>query len=249
LEKRTVPRHIGIIMDGNGRWAEIRGLPRFEGHKMGAARVREITEAAKEIGVDVLSIYAFSLENWMRPEDEVDVIMGLLEANLKKESLNFMKGGIRFRVIGNRDRLPQNIREIIETTEKMTEDNSGFTLQCALSYGGRDEIVRAVKRAISLKLKPEEITEDRINELLDTAGTSDPDLIIRTSGEQRLSNFLLWQSAYSEFYFTGTLWPDFTKEEFMDAIHEYQMRDRRFGRVIHDLSIKGRGRGRGVLGV
>jgi len=239
LEKRNVPRHVGIIMDGNGRWAEIRGLPRFEGHKMGAERVRETVKAAKEIGIEVLSLYAFSLENWMRPEDEVNVIMGLLEANLKKEALNFMKGGIRFRVIGNRDRLSENIREIVETTEKMTEDNSGFILQCALSYGGRDEIVRAVKRAISLKLKPEDITEELINEFLDTAGTPDPDLIIRTSGEQRLSNFFLWQSAYSEFYFTDTLWPDFTKEEFMDAIHEYQMRDRRFGRVVHDLSIWG----------
>jgi undecaprenyl diphosphate synthase len=242
---KNVPKHIGIIMDGNGRWAKIRGLPRFEGHKMGAARVREIIEAAKEIGIEVLSLYAFSLENWMRPGDEVDVIMYLFESNLKEEALNLMKSGVRFKVIGNRDRLTENIREIIETTEKMTENNKGFVLQCALSYGGRDEIVRAVKRAISLKLKPEEITEERINEFLDTAGTSDPDLIIRTSGEQRLSNFLLWQSAYSELYFTSTLWPDFTREEFMHAIHEYQIRDRRFGRIVHNLTACGGG----VLGV
>jgi len=245
LEKRTVPRHIGIIMDGNGRWAEKRGLPRFEGHKMGAARVREIVKTAKEIGIEILSLYVFSLENWMRPEDEINIIMDLFEANLKEEFLNFLKGDIRFKVIGNKDRLSKNIRETIEAIEKMTEDNSSFILQCALSYGGRDEIVRAVQRAVSLKLKPEEITEERINELLDTRGAPNPDLIIRTSGEQRLSNFLLWQSAYSELYFTSTLWPDFTKEEFMDAIHEYQKRDRRFGGIIRELSMQGGG----VLGV
>lgn len=238
MEKRTVPMHIGIIMDGNGRWAEKRGLPRFEGHKMGVVRVREIVKTAKEIGIEVLSLYVFSLENWMRPEDEINVIMDLFKENLKEESLNLLEGDVRFKVIGNKDKLSENIRETIEAIEKMTEDNRGFILQCALSYGGRDEIVRAVKRAMSLKLKPEEITEKLINEFLDTAGTPDPDLIIRTSGEQRLSNFLLWQSAYSEFYFTSTLWPDFTKEEFMDAIHEYQTRDRRFGRVIRDLPVR-----------
>ncbi|HAK89741.1 MAG TPA: isoprenyl transferase [Nitrospiraceae bacterium] len=231
MEKRIIPRHIGIIMDGNGRWAEMRGLPRSEGHKRGVERVKEITEAANGIGVEVLSLYAFSIENWMRPENEVEVIMGLLESSLKGEFLNFMKEGIRFRVIGNRDRLSENIRSIIEGVEQATEKNSSLIMQCALSYGGRDEIIRAVKKAVSLNARPEDITEDMIRGLLDTAGTPDPDLIIRTSGEQRLSNFLLWQSAYAEFYFTDTLWPDFTKEELLDAVHEYQMRDRRFGKV------------------
>lgn len=231
MEKRAIPRHIGIIMDGNGRWAEMRGLPRFEGHKRGVQRVKEITEAASGIGVEVLSLYAFSIENWMRPKDEVSMIMGLLEESLKGEFLNFIKEGIRFRVIGNRDKLPENIKSIIEGVEQATEKNNRLILQCAISYGGRDEIIRAMRKAINKGLIPEEITEDRISELLDTAGTPDPDLIIRTSGEQRLSNFLLWQSAYSEFYFTSTLWPDFTKEELLEAIHEYQMRDRRFGKV------------------
>jgi undecaprenyl diphosphate synthase len=231
LEKRTIPRHIGIIMDGNGRWAEMRGLPRFEGHKRGVQRVKEITEAASGIGVEVLSLYAFSIENWMRPEEEVSVIMGLLESSLKDEFLNFIKEGIRFRVIGNRDKLPENIKSIIETVEQATEKNNRLILQCALSYGGRDEIIRAMRKAIDKGFIPEDITEERMGGLLDTAGIPDPDLIIRTSGEQRLSNFLLWQSAYSEFYFTSTLWPDFTKEELLEAIHEYQMRDRRFGKV------------------
>ncbi|MBA4349067.1 MAG: di-trans,poly-cis-decaprenylcistransferase [Thermodesulfovibrio sp.] len=218
-------------MDGNGRWAEIRGLPRVEGHKRGVQRVREIIMTAKGIGVEVLSLYAFSIENWMRPEDEVTVIMGLLESALKEEFLNFMKEGVRFKVIGNRDKLPENIRTLIESTEEATGHNNKLVTQFALSYGGRDEIIRAIKKAMELNLPPEEITEKLISSLLDTAGIQDPDLIIRTSGEQRLSNFLLWQSAYSEFYFTNTLWPDFTKEEFLEAIYEYQMRDRRFGKV------------------
>jgi undecaprenyl diphosphate synthase len=231
LKKKTIPEHIGIIMDGNGRWAEMRGLTRSEGHKRGVERVREIIQTASEIGVEVLSLYAFSLENWMRPEDEVSVIMGLLESSLKEEFHNFMKEGIKFKVIGNRDKLPENIKVIIEEVEQATEKNNKLLLQCALSYGGRDEILRAIKKAINLGLTTEEITESRLSLLLDTAGIPDPDLIIRTSGEQRLSNFLLWQSAYSEFYFTSTLWPDFTKEEMLQAVHEYQMRDRRFGRV------------------
>lgn len=237
MEKRTIPRHIGIIMDGNGRWAEMRGLTRFEGHKRGVERVKEIAEVTSSIGIEVLSLYAFSLENWLRPEDEVSVIMGLLESSLKGEFINFMKEGIRFRVIGNRDRLPENIKSIIEGVEQATEKNNRLILQCALSYGGRDEIIRAVRKITDKGLKTENITENLISAFLDTAGTPDPDLIIRTSGEMRLSNFLLWQSAYSEFYFTNTLWPDFTKEELLEAIHEYQMRDRRFGRVaVHGSS-------------
>ncbi|MDI6800784.1 MAG: polyprenyl diphosphate synthase [Thermodesulfovibrionales bacterium] len=229
----SIPLHIGIIMDGNGRWAEMRGLPRFEGHRRGVERAMEITEAALGTGIKVLSLYAFSIENWRRPEDEISVIMSLLESTLKGKSLNFMKEGIKFKVIGNRDRLSDNTREIVESVERLTENNDKFTLQCALSYSGRDEIIRAVKRAISIGLSPEDISEERISQLLDTSGIPDLDLIIRTSGEQRLSNFLLWQSAYSEFYFTSTLWPDFTKEELLEAIYNYQTRDRRFGKLTN----------------
>jgi undecaprenyl diphosphate synthase len=231
MGKTIAPKHVGIIMDGNGRWAEMRGLPRFEGHKRGAERAKEITDAASSIGIEVLSLYAFSIENWMRPEEEVSVIMELFESTLKREFLNFMKEGIRFRAIGNRDKLPENIKEIIRTAEQATAKNNKLILQCALSYSGRDEIIRAFRKIINDGLNAGDISEESINKFLDTAGTPDPDLIIRTSGEQRLSNFLLWQSAYSELYFTNTLWPDFTKEEFLEAIQEYQARDRRFGKV------------------
>jgi len=229
--KRSIPRHIGIIMDGNGRWAEMRGLPRFEGHKRGVERAREIIDAAGKLGVEAVSLYAFSIENWNRPEDEVDVIMGLLENTLKTQLESFMTNGVRFRVIGNRERLSPNIRELIEFTEHATAENSRMTAQFAISYGGRDEILRAVKRALYERLDPQRLDDAMFSSLLDTAGTADPDLIIRTSGEQRLSNFLTWQSAYAEFFFTDTLWPDFTAEEFLEAIHDFRMRDRRFGKV------------------
>lgn len=229
--KRAIPRHIGIIMDGNGRWAEMRGLPRFEGHKRGVERAREIIDAAGTLGVEAISLYAFSIENWKRPEDEIKVIMGLLESTLKNQLESFIAGGVRFRVIGNRERLSPNIREIIEFTEQATAENRRLTAQFAISYGGRDEIIRAVKRALRERLDPERLDDALFSELLDTAGIPDPDLIIRTSGEQRISNFLTWQSAYAEFFFTDTLWPDFTPEEFLEAIHDFQMRDRRFGKV------------------
>ncbi len=237
METKTIPKHIAIIMDGNGRWAQIRGLPRFEGHKKGVETVKEVVRAASDFGVKVLSLYAFSLENWMRPEEEVSVIMELLKTTLEEEFLDFMRKGIRFRVVGNRDKLSQSIRALIEAVEEGTADNKGMVLQCALSYGGRDEIIRALKKAMTLKITSDGITEECIGSLLDTAGLPDPDLIIRTSGEQRLSNFLLWQSAYAEFYFTNVLWPDFTRDNLLEAINEYQMRDRRFGRVT-DGSIR-----------
>ena len=218
-------------MDGNGRWAELRGLPRCEGHKRGVERVSEITRAACGLGITTLSLYAFSLENWNRPESEISVIMNLLETFLINDLDNFMKESIRFRMIGNRDKLSEHIRDLIEHVEKTTEANSRLVVHCALSYGGRDEIIRAIRKLIQADTPIEEITEERLVCLMDTAGTPDPDLIIRTSGEQRLSNFLLWQSAYSEFLFTSTLWPDFTREEFLEAIYQYQMRDRRFGKV------------------
>ncbi|HSW63058.1 MAG TPA: isoprenyl transferase [Dissulfurispiraceae bacterium] len=229
--KRAIPRHIGIIMDGNGRWAEMRGLPRSEGHKRGVERVKEIMEAAGSLGVEVLSLYAFSIENWRRPEDEIGVIMGLLENTLKHQLETFMLEKIRFRVLGDRSRLPEHIRSLIEIAEQATAKNNRLTTQFALSYGGRDEIIRAVQRAIRERIEPNRITEKLFSSMLDTEGQPDPDLIVRTSGELRLSNFLTWQSAYAEFYFTSTLWPDFTRQEFLDAIHDYRMRERRFGTV------------------
>ncbi len=218
-------------MDGNGRWAEMRGLSRSEGHKRGVERVKEIMEAAGSLGVEVLSLYAFSIENWRRPEDEIGVIMGLLENTLKHQLETFITEKIRFRVLGDRSRLPEHIRSLIETAEQTTAQNNRLTAQFALSYGGRDEIIRAVRRAIREKVEPDQLTEALFSSLLDTEGQPDPDLIVRTSGELRLSNFLTWQSAYAEFYFTNTLWPDFTREEFLDAIHDYRMRERRFGTV------------------
>lgn len=236
MKKRTMPRHIGIIMDGNGRWAEMRGLPRIEGHRRGVTRVREIIETAYRMGVEVLTLYTFSIENWLRPDKEVTFIMDLLEETLKHEFSTFLEREIRFRVIGNREKLPEGLKNLIEYIERATEDNKRLTIQCALSYGGRDELLRAIRKAVYLNLSENEITEECINHLLDTSGIPDPDLIIRTGGEQRLSNFLLWQSAYSEFYFTPTLWPDFTKEELLESIYEYKTRERRFGNITDKIS-------------
>jgi undecaprenyl diphosphate synthase len=230
-EKINVPTHIGIIMDGNGRWAEARGLPRIEGHRRGAERARDIISAAKEIGTEVLTLYTFSSENWQRPESEVSLLMKLLERYLKKEFAELVRGNIRFHAAGETWRLPTGIQDLIRETEKATVNNTSMTLVAALSYGGRDEIVRAVRKALAMGLKPEELTEERFDGLLDTAGLPPADLIIRTSGELRLSNFLTWQSAYAELYFTDTLWPDFTRDELIKAIDDFQRRDRRFGAV------------------
>ncbi|HEC97575.1 MAG TPA: di-trans,poly-cis-decaprenylcistransferase [Nitrospirae bacterium] len=219
-------------MDGNGRWAKLRGLPRVEGHSKGAERTKELIKAAQEVGIDVLTLYAFSLENWQRPDDEVTTLMELLQLYLTKELKDLIMKGIRFRVIGDREKLPAVIQGIIAEIEERTSANKGLTLVIALSYGGRDEILRAVKKAITSGVRPEEISEERFETLLDTAGLPAVDLIIRTSGEKRLSNFLLWQGAYAELYFTETLWPDFTREEFLCAIQDYQHRERRFGGIM-----------------
>ncbi len=226
-----IPAHVGIIMDGNGRWAEMRGLPRIEGHRRGAERTREIISASMEAGIKALTLYVFSLENWQRPQNEVSTLMKLLEIYLRNEFNEFMKKGIVFKTIGETWRLPEIVRKLIEETEEMTSRNSGMTLVAALSYGGRNEIIRAVKKMISSGVDMDGITEELFDSFLDTAGLPAPDFIIRTSGERRISNFLLWQGAYAEFYFTDTLWPDFTKEEFFNALHDYQMRERRFGSV------------------
>jgi undecaprenyl diphosphate synthase len=226
-----IPGHVAIIMDGNGRWAEMRGLPRIEGHKRGAERAKEIISAASESGIDTLTLYAFSLENWQRPGDEVSTLMKLLEIYLKTRFDQLIKKGIVFKTIGEIQRLPENIRLLVEDAEIRSAHNKGMKLVLALSYGGRNEIIRAVRRIIERGVRPEDVTESLFEENLDTAGLRPPDLIIRTSGEQRLSNFLLWQAAYSELYFTDTLWPDFTKDELFLAIRDYQLRDRRFGTV------------------
>ncbi len=228
----NIPGHVGVIMDGNGRWAKLRGLPRVEGHRKGAERTKELIKAAQEIGIDVLTLYAFSLENWQRPDDEVTTLMELLQLYLTRELKDLIMEGIRFRVIGDREKLPAVIQGIITEIEERTSANKGLILVIALSYGGRDEILRAVKKAITGGVRPEEISEERFETLLDTSGLPAVDLIIRTSGEKRLSNFLLWQGAYAELYFTETLWPDFTREEFLCAIQDYQHRERRFGGIM-----------------
>jgi len=218
-------------MDGNGRWAEMRGLPRIEGHKRGAERAREVISAAMEVGVGTLTLYAFSLENWQRPDDEVSTLMKLLEFYLSKEFSELIRRGIVFRTIGEVWRLPPSVQALLKNAEEKSSRNKGMTLVLALSYSGRNEIIRAVRKIISQGVKEEDVTEEYFASLLDTAGIPAPDLIVRSSGEKRISNFLLWQAAYAEFYFTETLWPDFTKEEFFLALHNYQMRERRFGTV------------------
>lgn len=226
-----VLKHVAIIMDGNGRWAQMRGLPRWEGHRRGVERVREIIKAALQLKIEVLTFYAFSIENWQRPKKEVEIIMDLLKKHLQRELNNFLLQGIRFIMIGNRSFIPKEILDIIEKTERETTHCREIITQFAISYSGRDEIIRSISKAIRQKIDPDKIDENIINSLLDTAGIPDPDLIIRTSGEQRLSNFLIWQSAYSEFYFTQTLWPDFTEDEFTEAILDFQKRQRRFGKI------------------
>lgn len=218
-------------MDGNGRWAQLRGLPRYEGHKRGVEKVKEIIRSAIRLNIDVLTFYAFSIENWQRPKKEVEIIMDLLQNHLRKETQTFISQGVRFKMIGNRDMIPKNILNVIEETESATSECKELIAQFAISYGGRDEIIRAVKKIIINNTVPEKVDEDFFSSMLDTAGIPEPDLIIRTSGEQRISNFLVWQSAYSEFYFSQTLWPDFTEEEFTEAILDFQKRQRRFGKV------------------
>ena len=229
-----LPRHVGIIMDGNGRWAKLKGLPRVEGHRRGAKRAKEIIQAARDLGIGTLTLYSFSLENWQRPSSEIAFLMKLLELYLLKEMHNFKKQEINFRFIGDLNRLPANLHRLVERTEALTSDCKEMILAAAISYSGRDEILRAVKKAIAYGIDPKDIDEKLFSSLLDTSGLPEPDLIIRTSGEKRISNFLLWQSAYSEFYFTDTTWPDFGKEQFIEALTDYQARNRRFGTIKND---------------
>lgn len=218
-------------MDGNGRWAEMRGLPRLEGHKRGAERAREIIASSVEVGMKALTLYAFSLENWRRPDEEVSTLMRLLEFYLLKEFESLLRREVTFKAIGDKTLLPQNIQEVLRDVENRSSQNKGMKLALALSYSGRNEIIRAVRKIMASGMKPEEVSEESFQSFLDTAGMVPPDLVIRTSGEMRVSNFLLWQAAYAEFYFTETLWPDFSREEYFLALHNYQLRERRFGTV------------------
>ncbi len=233
LSAEKMPKHIAIIMDGNGRWAKKRGLPRKAGHKAGAETLEKIISAARELGLEHLTVYAFSTENWKRSQEEVDAIMNLLRQYLKNYFKKFIKDDVRMDVIGDIRRLDADIQKQIIEIEQLSMEKTGLFVHIALNYGGRDELRRAMTKiaqeAAEGRLLPEEMTEDCIAGYLDTAGTPDPELVIRTSGEERISNFLLWQSAYSEFYFCDTLWPDFTKTELEKAIFAYQNRERRFG--------------------
>ena len=230
---RKIPQHIAIILDGNGRWAKAKGMPRNYGHTAGAKNVETVCQAAHDLGVKYVTMYAFSTENWNRPEGEVEALMKLLESYLKNCIKTADKNNMRVRVIGDTTRLSERFQERIRELEAASAKNDGLNLQIAINYGSRDEMTRAMRRmsedVAAGKRKPEEITESVFEEYLDTAGILDPDLLIRTSGELRLSNFLLWQLAYSEFYFTDVPWPDFHKEELERAIEAYNKRDRRFG--------------------
>jgi undecaprenyl diphosphate synthase len=228
-----VPRHVAIIMDGNGRWARARGLPRIAGHRQGMEAVRRTVEGCLEMGIDYLTIFAFSSENWKRPEREVDDLMGLLRAYLRGEIGELAGRGVRLRFIGDVEGLSLDIRALIAEGEAMTAANRALTLTVALNYGSRQEIVRAARRMardlVAGKLAPEDVTEDLVGRYLDTRDLPDPDLLIRTSGEQRLSNFLLWQAAYTELIYLPTLWPDFKRSDLESAVAEYHRRDRRYG--------------------
>lgn len=237
LDPKKLPRHLAIIMDGNGRWAKLRSLPRIAGHQQGVESVREVVRTCREIGVKFLTLYAFSQENWQRPPGEVNALMGLLSDYLEKELAEMLANGISLRTIGEIKRLPRPVYEVLLRTIKQTESNQNMVLTLALSYSSRDEIVRAAReiarRAKQGILLPEEINEEYISHTLDTAtaGLPDPDFLIRTSGEYRISNFLLWQMAYAENYITDVLWPDFRREDLIRALLDYQERERRFGRT------------------
>lgn len=230
-----IPQHVAIILDGNGRWAKAKGMPRNYGHTMGAKNVETVCKAAWDMGIRYLTLYAFSTENWNRPESEVSALMKLLDSYLKNCKKTAAKNNMRVRVIGNLSRLDEKFQQNIRELEEVSASYDGLNLQIAINYGSRDEMIRAMKKMqhdISEgKLSGEDLCEETFSSYLDTAGIPDPDLLIRTSGEQRLSNYLLWQLAYSEFYFTQTPWPDFHEEELRQAVEAYSSRDRRFGKI------------------
>jgi undecaprenyl diphosphate synthase len=228
---KIIPQHIGIIMDGNGRWAEMRNLPRIAGHKEGIEAVRRTVKAADKYKIKYLTLYSFSTENWKRPKEEIEFLFYLMEENLKKEGEELNKNNVKVRFSGRKWELPENLIKIMDYVENLTNENTGLNLIFAINYGGRIEIVDAVKKIIKNCYKEEEIDENLIKKFLYLPDVPDPDLIIRTSGEKRISNFLLWESAYSEFYFTEVLWPDFDENEFLKALIDYQNRKRKFGGI------------------
>ena len=234
--ERKIPVHVAIIMDGNGRWAKKRGLPRTAGHAQGARVVEQILEDADHMGIRYLTVYAFSTENWSRPDSEVKALMNLLRTYMKTSLAKCARNNVRIRVIGDKSRLDSDLQASIANLEKETASNTGIGFQIAINYGSRDEIVRALRKAAQRvkdsELNPEDITEDMISDGLDTAGIPDPDLLIRTGGEQRISNFLLWQTAYSELYFCDAAWPDFNKAELEKAVDAFNNRERRYGGLI-----------------
>lgn len=228
-EPLKIPTHVGLIMDGNGRWATVKGLPRLAGHRAGVENLRGVITAGIKFGVKYLSFYAFSTENWNRPRDEVFGIMDLLAEFIDRETEPLHKEGVRILHIGHLDRLRPSLVEKIKYAIALTKDNRKITVQLAFNYGGRDEIATAVRKIVAAGTKPEDVTEALISRNLFTAGIPDPDLIIRTSGEMRTSNFLMWQSAYAEWVFPSTYWPDFNEDVFREMLHEYSRRNRRFG--------------------
>ena len=239
INNNNIPKHIAIIMDGNGRWAKAHSLPRIAGHKEGIDSVRAITKKCGDIGVKHLSLYTFSSENWSRPIKEVKALMGLLLLTIRREIKDLNKNNVRLTTIGNMGDLPDDARKGMEEGLKITENNSGLNLILALSYGGRQEILKMVqsiaRKAVNGEIEPEKLSESDIVNELDTAKIPDPDLLIRTGGDQRISNFLLWQIAYSEIYVTDTYWPEFKEKELLDAVADFQDRERRFGRISEQL--------------
>lgn len=233
-----VPTHIGIIMDGNGRWAQARGLPRLAGHRAGTENLRRVIEACIEFGIPYLTIYAFSTENWGRPVDEVQGLLKIFENVLENELQELHDQGVQLRHIGRLDRLKPAFRKKVLNAIERTRNNQRLVLSVAFNYGGRDEIVCAIQAMIRDGVKAEEVTDEMVSRYLFTAGTPDPDLIIRTSGELRNSNFLIWQGAYAEWYFPSTYWPDFDREELLRALHEYAQRERRYGCTHEQLEKK-----------
>ncbi len=237
----NMPKHVAIILDGNGRWAKAKGMPRNYGHAQGSKNVERICEDAYRMGIKYLTVYAFSTENWSRPKEEVDALMKLLRNYMKTCLKTAEKNDMKIRVIGDKTKLDEDIRNRIAELEEATKNNGGLNFQIAINYGSRDEIVRAVKNlardCAEGKVNPEDISEALIESYLDTHDIPDPDLLIRTSGEQRLSNYLLWQLAYTEFYFTDVPWPDFSKEELLKAVEQYNRRDRRYGGVKEEQDV------------
>ena len=235
INSNNLPLHIAITMDGNGRWAKTKGKFRFFGHKNGVKAVRDTVEGAAEIGIKHLTLYAFSTENWNRPKKEVDALMSLLVSTIHKETKTLMDNNIRLESIGNRSELPKKCQNELEEAIGKTKNNDGTTLILALSYSSRSEIINAVKQIVNEKVSLEDINEELFSQYLSTKGVPNPELLIRTSGEQRISNFLLWQIAYSELYFTDVLWPEFRREDLFEAIYKYQNRERRFGKTSEQL--------------